>query len=382
MIGGQEPAPSSRRRRLASWAISVVGAALLLWLSSRYIDLWPEQLVLPRPWLFVAAAALHLPYAWIRAVRLRFVLDPLVAEASGGAQTRLDWRVLHGSGYLSFFVLMLLPLHLGELSRPLLLLRAREPGVALPESVSAVAVERVVDGLLVVGMLFFGLGFADLRGGDSDTLAKIHAFGQLMALVFTFGLVVLLAAAARPAWFERLVLAIVPGAIGRRLADAGLRIAETVAVLFNWRQGLPFLIWSLIYWVVTVAQLWLVASACGLGLGPLEAAAVVSIVGLAIKLPGGPAQTGSFQIGMVGALALLTTTAEAPNQPNCVMSVHGAEVSAEEVGALDRVCILFDGMDEAAVAHARTQWKTLKDAGASAQYWSEESGRWEKKAET
>ncbi|MEO0866035.1 MAG: DNA polymerase III subunit chi, partial [Pseudomonadota bacterium] len=27
-------------------------------------------------------------------------------------------------------------------------------------------------------------------------------------------------------------------------------------------------------------------------------------------------------------------------------------------------------------------WKTLKDAGASAQYWSEESGRWEKKAET
>jgi len=65
-----------------------------------------------------------------------------------------------------------------------------------------------------------------------------------------------------------------------------------------------------------------------------------------------------------------------------VMSVHGAEVSAEEVGVLDRVCILFDGMDEAAVAHARTQWKALKDAGASAQYWSEESGRWEKKAET
>ena len=31
--------------------------------------------------------------------------------------------------------------------------------------------------------------------------------------------------------------------------------------------------------------------------------------------------------------------------------------------------------------HARVQWKTLTDAGCSAQYWSEESGRWEKKAE-
>jgi DNA polymerase III subunit chi len=78
---------------------------------------------------------------------------------------------------------------------------------------------------------------------------------------------------------------------------------------------------------------------------------------------------------------LLTTQAAAVNAPNCVMSVHGALVTAEEVAALDRVCILFDGEDEAAVAHARTQWKTLKDAGASAQYWSEDSGRWEKKAE-
>lgn len=79
---------------------------------------------------------------------------------------------------------------------------------------------------------------------------------------------------------------------------------------------------------------------------------------------------------------LLTTADQAANTPHCVMSVHGANVSAQDVAALDRVCILFDGNDDAALAQARTQWKTLKDAGASAQYWSEESGRWEKKAET
>lgn len=79
---------------------------------------------------------------------------------------------------------------------------------------------------------------------------------------------------------------------------------------------------------------------------------------------------------------LLTTSPDAPNAPHCVMAVHGAVVSAAEVAALERVCILFDGMDEEAVHLARGQWKTLKDAGASAQYWSEESGSWEKKAET
>ncbi|MCR9146978.1 MAG: DNA polymerase III subunit chi [Rhodobacteraceae bacterium] len=72
----------------------------------------------------------------------------------------------------------------------------------------------------------------------------------------------------------------------------------------------------------------------------------------------------------------------APNGAQCVMAIDGATVAAEEVKALERVCILFDGADEAATAHARTQWKTLTDAGCAAQYWSEASGRWEKKAET
>lgn len=79
---------------------------------------------------------------------------------------------------------------------------------------------------------------------------------------------------------------------------------------------------------------------------------------------------------------LLTTAMTAANAPDCVMSVQGAEVTAQEVAALQRVCVLFDGNDEAALNRARGQWKALKDAGASAQYWSEDSGRWEKKAET
>ncbi|MFD2738781.1 DNA polymerase III subunit chi [Sulfitobacter aestuarii] len=79
---------------------------------------------------------------------------------------------------------------------------------------------------------------------------------------------------------------------------------------------------------------------------------------------------------------LLGTGAELSNGACCIMAVQGAEVSAEEVAALERVCILFDGEDAEAVARARNQWKALTGAGARAQYWSEESGRWEKKAES
>jgi DNA polymerase-3 subunit chi len=63
------------------------------------------------------------------------------------------------------------------------------------------------------------------------------------------------------------------------------------------------------------------------------------------------------------------------------MAIDGADVSAEEVQSLQRVCILFDGNDDAAVQVARGQWKALTGAGCAAQYWSEAGGRWEKKAE-
>lgn len=64
----------------------------------------------------------------------------------------------------------------------------------------------------------------------------------------------------------------------------------------------------------------------------------------------------------------------------CIMSVGGMDVSAPEVTASQRVCLLFDGQDGAAVQHARVQWKTLTGAGCAAQYWSQDGGRWERKA--
>jgi len=79
---------------------------------------------------------------------------------------------------------------------------------------------------------------------------------------------------------------------------------------------------------------------------------------------------------------LLTTEAEAPNGAACLMAVDGAEVGLEEARAFERVCLLFEGADPAAVEAARGQWRRLTDGGVPAVYWSEESGSWAKKAES
>jgi DNA polymerase III subunit chi len=63
-----------------------------------------------------------------------------------------------------------------------------------------------------------------------------------------------------------------------------------------------------------------------------------------------------------------------------LMLVDGADVSDNDIQATERVWVLFDGADPAALSQARLMWKQVTAKGHAAQYWSEESGRWEKKA--
>jgi DNA polymerase III subunit chi len=78
---------------------------------------------------------------------------------------------------------------------------------------------------------------------------------------------------------------------------------------------------------------------------------------------------------------LLTETTTLPDRCNALMVIEGADVLPAEVAGLERVWILFEGGDEAAVERARGQWKTLSDLGIGAQYWAEDESRWTKKME-
>lgn len=289
-----------------AWVVSLLGGAFFLWLASRRLALWPDALVLESIPLLVSAVVLHVPYAFVRAMRLRFALDPLV-EAAAGPERPFDRRVLYGSGFVSFFFLLALPFKLGELSRPILIERGRAPGVGMPEAVSAVAMERLVDGVLICGMLFGGLALGHAAGVDADRVGDVRAIGRGMLALFGVGLCVLLVGARAPSAAARLTTRIfspIGPRIATRLGKITERVSGGVRGILALRQAFPFLAWSICYWAITTLQLWLVMAACGIEVGAAEAAAIVAIVGLSIQLPGGPAQAGTFQLGAGLALGL------------------------------------------------------------------------------
>lgn len=72
-----------------------------------------------------------------------------------------------------------------------------------------------------------------------------------------------------------------------------------------------------------------------------------------------------------------------PNGANTLMLIDGAEADIGELAAMEMVAVLFDGLDEAAVAHARGQWRLVSEAGLKAVYWAQDKGgAWVKRHET
>ncbi|MEO6300592.1 MAG: DNA polymerase III subunit chi [Paracoccaceae bacterium] len=69
------------------------------------------------------------------------------------------------------------------------------------------------------------------------------------------------------------------------------------------------------------------------------------------------------------------------NDAKGLVLLNGASVDRAEVTGLERIWLLFDGADEAAVQAARAQWSLLTGWGLAAQYWADETGTWVKKVE-
>lgn len=78
---------------------------------------------------------------------------------------------------------------------------------------------------------------------------------------------------------------------------------------------------------------------------------------------------------------------DGPGNPNgasirfCLDNVAVADLlSNEGATAYERIVLIFDGRDDAAVAGARAQWSGLKRDGHALSYWQQgDDGRWEKR---
>lgn len=89
---------------------------------------------------------------------------------------------------------------------------------------------------------------------------------------------------------------------------------------------------------------------------------------------------GSREDGFVDQQPIyLTETDDRPNGAQVLFLIEGTDTDLHQ--EFVRVCDLFDGQDEGAVAAARDRWKAAKAKGLKLTYWQQGERGWEKKAE-
>jgi hypothetical protein len=286
--------PSPRRSPTAPrlWlrlSLSLLITAAVLLLVSRQVDAVPSDLRVPL-WAVPAYLATLVLYFLARAGRWWFLVRPLGP---------VRFRALLGVAFAGILWILLLPWRLGEFVRPLLLARATT--IPFAQALGTVALERVVDGLVVCA-LFFAAAAA-----LPQQLAGLYAACLGVAALFGGLLLVLLALAIWPRAIGALLRAtlgrLAPG-LADRLAELARGLAEGLAALPSPRPLLLFLAVTLAYWACNALGMWLLARGCGLELGLAETAAVLAVLNLTLLIPGPPAHVGTFQLGVLTGLAL------------------------------------------------------------------------------
>ena len=294
--------PDTRRSQPHLWlrlALSLVITAAIVLLVAREWGAVPDDLRVPA-WAVPTYLASLVFYFFARAGRFWFLVRPL---------GRVGFRDLLLVAFAGFLWILLLPWRLGEFVRPQLLAQvsrpdpAAPPTIGFPQALGAVAVERVVDGLVVCAM-FFATTSATR---DAPGLFALHAACIGAATLFGGALAVLLALAVWP----RAAGAVLSASLGRlaprlaaRLAELARGISGGLAALPSPRWLVLFVLATLAYWAANALGMYLLARGCGLDLAPAQAVAVLAVLNLTLLVPGPPAHVGTFQLGVLTGLAL------------------------------------------------------------------------------
>lgn len=238
-------------------------------------------------------AVTHLFRAW----RWEFLLRPL------GVSVPLK-RLLPISS-AGFMAILALPVRLGEFVRPYFL--TRERGVRMSAALGTVAVERIIDGLLI-SILFFGSYLASA----GDTFSRELRVGAWLSLLGFVTLTTFLAVARfRPDRTISFVLrvSLLERFAPKRAHQLGDKLRALISgfdALADHRNFGIFLAQSIAYWGVNGFGMWLLARQMDLPISLGAAYTTMAFTGVILTLPNSPGLVGQFHVAIkLGLLAYL-----------------------------------------------------------------------------
>ena len=275
-------------------------SAALLWWTLHEVDLAEvgARLANANLPLLVASSITATLIFPLRARRWRTLLDPVAPNIPFGPL----WR----STAIGMMVNNVVPARAGEIARAFALTR-EEPRVSFPASLASLAVDRMLDAVVILSLMVGGMLAstftvdAAIGGRPVASYASIFAIG-MGALIAVFYAIV---------FAPRVVLAIADSLARRVMPRHADRVHVGVQAFVNGLGVLrsparlaEALWWTVIHWLVNAFAFWIAFRAVGIDQSFAAALFLQGLIAIGVAIPSAPGFFGVFEAAATVGLGL------------------------------------------------------------------------------
>ena len=277
-----------------------VGLALsagFLYLALRGLginEIW-EPLKSARYWWLLPGVAVYFVGVWVRSWRWHYLLRPVKAVS-----TPRMFPIV-AIGYMGNNIY---PARAGEILRAVVLKRKED--ISISASLATIVVERVFDGVVMLGFVFLNLPELATLTTTSGFVGNIQTLTLWGSAAFIGVLAVFLAAAMFPTRAEKvigkLIQIFLPERIQEKVSEIMERFLNGLESLRSPREAIMVLITSIVIWMLETGKYWFVMHAFDFEVSFFALMLMNGIVNLATTIPSAPGYVGTFDAPGIAVL--------------------------------------------------------------------------------
>ena len=284
-------------KRWQFW-VGLLISAIFLYFSLRVMNLGQVWAIVEKAgyWWLIPGIAVYFIGVWFRTWRWHYMLRPL---------KKIPTRTMFPIVCIGYMGNNIYPARAGEVLRAVIL-KQRED-VPVSASLATVIVERIFDGVVMLGFVFVNLPELARLTGSSGVLGQldIRTIAIAGTVVFVGALLVFLLAAMFPKTAESILdrlLPLIPVRFRVKVKDIALRFLSGLESLASPVDALMIFFTTVIIWLLETAKYWFVMHAFGFTISFFGLMLMNGIVNLATTLPSAPGYVGTFDAPGIAVL--------------------------------------------------------------------------------
>jgi uncharacterized protein (TIRG00374 family) len=303
-------------KRWQFW-FGLVISLIFLYISLRglHLDELGEAFQQANWWWLIPGIAVYFVAVWARAWRWHYLLKPLKSISTND---------LFPTVTIGYFGNNILPARAGELLRAVVLKKDEE--IPVSASLATIIVERVFDGVVMLGFVFINLPELARLTASSGFVGDIRTLAIAGTVVFLGALVMFLVAAMVPKQTQAIITSLVTRFLPERFRGPILGFSDRflggLAALRSPRGVLMIFLTSIVIWLLETGKYWFLMHAFPFRVSFFALMLMNGIVNLATTIPSAPGYVGTFDAP--GIAVLMAYAVPRPTAVAYTLALHAA----------------------------------------------------------